>query len=207
MSPTSAESKEVGFKYLVPGHNASLNAALFDIEQDGGVFYDPNTGGSIQRGVLRSRGFEIEAVTSLQNGLSFQASYAHVDMEIVEGIDGWTGESTNGKTLTSTPRHTFSIWGDYTIDYGALRGLGFGSGVRYIGTSYGNDRNTLENGAHALVDAAAHYDLAGLGAAFAGARLQLNVNNVFDKLEDVCSDNYCYQDQGRTVLGSLRYRW
>ena len=54
---------------------------------------------------------------------------------------------------------------------------------------------------------AAHYDLAGLAAQFAGARLQLNVTNIADKRDTVCSDNYCYQDQGRTVLGSLRYRW
>lgn len=204
-TPTTAESKEIGFKYLVPGYNASLNSALFDIEQDGGVFYDPNTNGSIQRGVLRSRGFEIEAAATLTNGLSLLASYSYVDMEIVDGVDGSTGESTDGKTLTSTPKHQASLWGDYTISDGALRGFGFGGGARYIGTSFGNDRNTFENKAHTLFDAAAHYDLDAVG--FSGARLQLNVNNVFDKMVEVCSDDYCYQDQGRTVLGSLRYRW
>ncbi len=130
------------------------------------------------------------------------ASYSYVDMEIVEGVDG-----TNGKTLSSTPRNTFSVWADYTTRYGALRGLGLGAGVRYIGTSFGNDQNTFENSAHALMDAAAHYDLQDLSQQFAGARLQLNVNNVFDKQDDVCSSDYCYLDQGRTVLGSLRYRW
>jgi iron complex outermembrane receptor protein len=109
--------------------------------------------------------------------------------------------------LSSTPRHLFSIWGDYTISDGALRGLGFGSGVRYTGTSFGNDRNSFKNDARGIVDAEVHYDLAGLDAQFAGARLQLNVSNVFDKLVDTCSSDYCYQDQGRTILGSLRYRW
>lgn len=204
--PTTAESTEVGFKYLVPGYNAALNAALFDIKQNGGVVSAPSGLGNIQRGKLRSRGFEMEGLTTLTNGLSLQASYTYVDMEIVDGFDE-DGNPAAGNTLTSTPHHLFSIWGDYTISEGALRGLGFGSGVRYTGTSYGNDRNTFENGARGIVDAAAHYDLAGLDAQFAGARLQLNVSNVFDKLVDTCSNDYCYQDQGRTILGSLRYRW
>jgi iron complex outermembrane receptor protein len=204
--PTTAESTEVGFKYLVPGYNAALNAALFDIKQDGGVVSAPSGLGNIQRGKLRSRGFEIEGLTTLTNGLSLQASYTYVDMEIVEGFDE-DGLPADGNTLTSTPRHLFSIWGDYTISDGALRGFGFGSGIRYTGTSFGNDRNTFKNGARGIVDAEGHYDLAGLDAQFAGARLQLNVSNVFDKLVDTCSNDYCYEDQGRTVLGSLRYRW
>ncbi|WP_295558066.1 TonB-dependent siderophore receptor [uncultured Hyphomicrobium sp.] len=204
--PTTAESTEVGFKYLVPGYNATLNAALFDIEQDGGVVSAPSGLGNIQRGKLRSRGFEIEGITTLTNGLSLQASYTYVDMEIVDGFDE-DGNPAAGNTLTSTPRHMFSIWGDYTIGEGALRGLGFGSGVRYTGTSFGNDRNTFKNDARGIVDAAVHYDLAGLDAQFAGARLQVNVSNVFDNLVDTCSNDYCYEDQGRTILGSLRYRW
>jgi iron complex outermembrane receptor protein len=208
--PTTAESKEVGFKYLVPGYNASLNGALFDIKQVGGLSTDPETQAAVQRGALRARGFEIEGVTSLDNGLSLQASYTYVDMKILDGVDDSFIEFpvvVNGNTLSSTPKHLASIWADYTIKDGAWHGLGFGSGVRYIGTSYGNDRNTFQYDAHALVDVAAHYDLAGLAAQFAGARLQLNVTNVFDRRDTVCSDNYCYEDQGRTVLGSLRYRW
>jgi iron complex outermembrane receptor protein len=127
-------------------------------------------------------------------------------MKIVDGFDE-DGNPAAGNTLTSTPHHMFSIWGDYTISEGALRGLGFGSGVRYTGTSFGNDRNTFENGARGIVDAAMHYDLAGLSPQFEGARLQVNISNVFDKLVDTCSNDYCYQDQGRTILGSIRYRW
>lgn len=206
--PTTAESEEIGVKYLVPGYNASLNAALFNIEQDGGTFYDPDPAvdGYVQRGRVRSRGFEIEGITTLTNGLSLQASYTYVDMKILEGLDE-NGESAVGNTPSSTPKHLFSVWGYYTVSDGAFRGLGFGSGVRYTGTSFGNDRNTFENGARGIVDAAMHYDLVGLSPQFDGARLQLNVSNVFDKLVDTCSSDYCYQDQGRTVLGSLRYRW
>jgi iron complex outermembrane receptor protein len=200
--PTTAESKEVGFKYLVPGYNAALNGALFDIEQTGGVFYDPNADRSVQRGALRSRGFEIEGIASLGNGLSLQASYANIDMRIVDGVEG-----TIGKVVTFSPRHTASIWAYYTIEDGTFHGLGFGSGVRYVGTSYGNDRNTFRNDPRTVLDAAAHYDLSGFAPQFAGARLQFNVSNVFDNRDDYCESDYCYESQGRTILGSLRYRW
>ena len=112
-----------------------------------------------------------------------------------------------GTRLSSTPRHLFSVWGDYTIERRRVARARLRLGVRYTGTSFGNDRNTFENGARGIVDAAMHYDLVGPRAQFDGARLQLNVSNVFDKLVDTCSSDYCYQDQGRTVLGSLRYRW
>ena len=204
-SPTTSKSKEVGFKYLVPGANASLNGAVFDIEQTGGLVTDPQTQGSTQLGTLRARGFELETVATVAPGFSLQASYTYLQMKIIEGFDDSTGESTAGKIQSSSPAHTFSIWGDYTLQEGALRGFGFGAGVRYIGTSFGNDRNSFKNDAQALMDATVHYDLASLG--MNGARLQLNVTNVFDKQADVCSFDYCYLDQGRTVLGSLRYRW
>jgi iron complex outermembrane receptor protein len=52
-----------------------------------------------------------------------------------------------------------------------------------------------------------HYDLARFNPNLKGARLQVNINNIADKQVDVCSFDYCYLDQGRTVIGSLRYRW
>ena len=84
--PTTAESKEVGFKYLVPGYNASINSALFDIEQDGGVSSTErglNALSSVApcaRAASRSR-----ASRRSHNGLSLQASYTYVDMEILDG--------------------------------------------------------------------------------------------------------------------------
>lgn len=204
--PTTSKSKEAGIKYFVPGRSASVTTAVFEIEQENGLVaqFVPslNQVATVQAGVLRARGFDIDATASLGSGLSVLASYAYLDMTIVEGDDG-----TNGNKRSSVPRHTFSLYGDYTMQSGAFRGLGFGAGVRYIGTSFGDEENTFGNEARALVDAAAHYDLAALDPKFTGARLQLNATNIFDTEKDVCSSNYCYRDQGRSVLGSLRYRW
>ncbi|CAA2140812.1 TonB-dependent siderophore receptor [Hyphomicrobium sp. ghe19] len=205
---SKSESKEVGLKYFVPGYNASISSAVFDIQQTNGIQTqcakrnNVTECGSVQTGVLRSRGFEIEGTATLDNGLSLLASYSYIDMRIEDDTAG-----TEGNVLSSIPFNTASFWGDYTLRSGPAAGLGFGFGVRYIGSSFGDDENTFKNAGHTLFDMAAHYDLSRFDPSLKGARLQLNINNVADKEVDVCSSNYCYLDQGRTVIGSLRYRW
>lgn len=207
--PTTARSKEIGFKFSPKHSNILLAGSLFDIEQENGLVSETVFQGLIplsrlvQAGVLRSRGGELEGAASFDNGLSLLASYSYIDMTIVSGGD----PENNGNILSSTPRHTASMWIDYTMKYGAARGLGFGGGLRFIGTSFGNDENTFKNDARTFVDLAAHYDLENLDAKFKGARLQLNVSNVADVEKDICQSDYCYRDKGRTILGSLRYRW
>lgn len=207
--PTTAKSKEIGFKYAPTGINLLIAGSLFEIEQENGLVAQTfvrdgvQLSRLVQAGVLRSRGGEIEGTASFENGLSVLASYSYIDMTIVNGDDG----ANNGNTLSSTPHHTASFWIDYTIKEGIARGLGFGGGVRYVGTSFGNDENTFKNESRTFVDLSTHYDLEGLDRSFKGARLQLNVTNVADIEKDVCQSDYCYRDKGRTIIGSLRYRW
>jgi iron complex outermembrane receptor protein len=40
-----------------------------------------------------------------------------------------------------------------------------------------------------------------------GLALQVNATNIFDRRDPVCSAGFCYKDQGRTVIGSLKYTW
>jgi iron complex outermembrane receptor protein len=40
-----------------------------------------------------------------------------------------------------------------------------------------------------------------------GLTLQINAKNLFNSREKICSAGYCYKDEGRTVMGSLRYRF
>jgi outer membrane receptor protein involved in Fe transport len=41
-----------------------------------------------------------------------------------------------GLTPTNIPQQTASLWADYTLQEGPLRGLWLGGGVRYIGKSF-----------------------------------------------------------------------
>ncbi|WP_026617872.1 TonB-dependent siderophore receptor [Ensifer aridi] len=207
--PTESTQEEIGFKYLLPNSNTLISAALFNIDQKNGLYYEVVSLSSgpaniqVQRGKLRSRGFELEATTSLDNGLSLTASYAYTDMKIIQGPAG-----TVGNYVSSVPRHMASIWADYTLpEDGPGAGLGFGAGARFMGSSYGNDENTLRNSARVLFDSAVHYDFAALDKKYDGLRLQVNATNLFDRREPVCTAGFCYRDQGRTVIGSLRYNW
>ncbi len=142
-------------------------------------------------------------MTSLDTGLSLTAAYSYTHMKIIEGPD-----ATIDNFVSSVPMHTASVYADYTLQAdGAWSGLGFGGGVRFIGASYGNDENTLRNSARALVDAAVHYDFAALDPKYDGLRLQVNATNLFDRRDPVCSAGFCYRDQGRAVIGSLKYSW
>jgi iron complex outermembrane recepter protein len=192
-------------KYAFPDTNASIRAAVFDIAQKNSVVYAVVNGINRQTQLdLSSRGFEIEGVASLQDGWNLQASYSFTDVV----IDKLTPE-TEGNTLSGVPFHQASVWVDYTVQSGAAEGLGLGGGVRFIGSSYGDNLNRpiLDNEPRAFVDAVARYDLGKIDPKLAGARIQVNATNLFDEVKQTCASNYCYWNEGRKVIASLRYRW
>ncbi|TIQ36621.1 MAG: TonB-dependent siderophore receptor [Mesorhizobium sp.] len=201
--PTIATQKEIGVKYEVPDYNATVSAALFDIDQKDGVVFDASTGINKQRQLdLNSRGVELEANGSFDNGFSVIASYTYLRVKIERGAEG-----TAGKELSATPNHILSLWGHYQFENGTLAGLGLGAGVRFAGASYGDDTNTFKNDARAFVDASLSYDFGYRNPKLEGVKLQVNAKNLFDNQQTICSAGYCYRDEGRSLFGSLRYRF
>ena len=157
-NPTIARQTEIGVKQELSELNATVSAAVFNIDQQDGVVFDASTGVNKQRQLdLNSRGFELEANGSLDNGWSWIASYTYLRMKIVDGAAG-----TNGNELSATPNHVVSLWGHYKVEDGAFAGWGLGSGVRYLSSSYGDDQNSFKNKARAFVDAAVSYDFSAL---------------------------------------------
>ncbi|TWG95400.1 iron complex outermembrane receptor protein [Mesorhizobium sp. J18] len=209
--PTIARQMEAGVKYEIPDTNVILSAAVFDIDQEDGVVFDTSTGVNRQRQLdMNSRGFELEANASFDNGFSLIASYTHLRVKIEKGamIDLGEGpESTEGKELSATPNNILSLWGHYVFQDGPLVGLGLGAGVRYVGESYGDDLNTFKNDDRAFVDAAISYDFGARNPDLKGLSMQVNAKNLFDTRKQTCSAGYCYRDEGVSVFGSLRYRF
>jgi iron complex outermembrane receptor protein len=204
--PTKGEQAEAGVKYAVPGYNAFVNASVFWLKQTDGIVYAVNSNGINEQTQLdfRSRGFEIEGTGSLDNGVSFQASYSYTATKILKLSD-----VTEGNDVNSIPRHSFSIWGNYAFQAVPLRGIAVGTGVRYTGSSFGDDLNrpVLKNSPRAFVDAKVSYDFENLDPKLKGVSAQVNATNLLDKVEQVCSGSYCYFNEGRKVIASLRYRW
>lgn len=203
--PTVGEQVEAGVKYKFPDLNATINASVFHLTQDDGVVYAVDQTGANRQTQLdfRSRGFEIDGAATFENGVSLVASYAYTDTRISKP------DSIKGKEITSTPKHSFSLWGGYDVPNGAAKGLSFGAGVRYTGRNFGDNDNSpiLVNKARAFVDAKIAYELENLSPKLKGVKLQVNATNLLDKVEQVCSASYCYWDEGRKVIASLKYRW
>ncbi|RDI58834.1 TonB-dependent siderophore receptor [Microvirga subterranea] len=203
--PTTGEQVELGVKYDIPGYNASLRAAVFDLRQENAVVYEVVNGLNQQVQLdLRSQGIELEAVASLTEGLNLQASYSYNDARILK-----LTPETEGNRLTAVPYHMASVWLDYTVQDGAAKGLGIAGGVRYVGSSLGDNlsRAVLDNEPRTYLDAAIRYDLENIDPSLRGMRLQAHASNLLDEVSQVCTSGYCYFDEGRKVIASLRYRW
>jgi iron complex outermembrane recepter protein len=219
--PTTGEQYEAGVKYQPPGYNLMFTAAVYDLKQQdvptiiSGPGIPPNTTAQVSE--VTSRGFEGSVVGSPLPGLSLRGQYSYLDNRITGRQD-----ANFGKVLANTPMHTASLWANYVVQSGAATGFGFGGGVRYIHDMYTTDANnltvpTIVPGSFVLAnkipasttfDAALSYDFGMLHPQWKGLSAALNVNNVFDRTYvSLCTAGGCRYALGRTVLGTLTYRW
>lgn len=209
--PTTGRQVEAGVRYQPPGRDALFSAAVYDI-----VKQNVPTSASTpdcpfcqtQTGEIRSRGVELQATGSLA-GFEFTAAYAYNDAEITEAGPDAAGVDVTGNAVPLAPAHLASLWADYTLASGPGAGLTVGGGVRYVGTTFADDANTIENDPYTLVDAALRYDFGTTFPAYDGVMLALNVTNLFGTDYQTCFTAFadCTNGAPRTVIGSLTYRW
>lgn len=196
--PETGQQMEVGAKYEPHGFDGLLSVALFDLRRQNVTTEDPDDANlKVQTGEVRSRGLELEGTFEPIEGLVTKAAYSFNDVEITKNNDG-----NQGKTPTGVPEHTASLWADYTLQSGTMKGLGFNAGARYLGSQYGDSSNSFKVPATTLFDAGIHYEIDGY-------LLGLNATNLMDeRWVSTCSGaNACYYGQGRTVLATVKYRW
>ena len=204
-APTLGRQVELGVKYQIPGHNILLSAAVFNIDQENATVYETSSGVNDQIQLdMRSRGVELEAAAKFDNGLSFIGSYSYNDVKIKKLTD-----ATVGNQLNSTPYHMVSLLADYEFASGPFQGLGLSAGVRYVGSSFGDNVHTaaLINKPRTFVDASLRYDLGKLNPSLDGVKWQLNATNLLNEVKQVCTTGWCYFDEGRKVTTSLRFRF
>ncbi|CAM3480772.1 TonB-dependent siderophore receptor [Bordetella flabilis] len=197
--PTTGKQTEVGVKYQPEGSNSFITAAVYDLRQQDVLTSDPDHPTyQVQTGEVRSRGVELEATMDFENGFKAQAAYTYMDMEVTRS----NGPDLN-KVPTNRPRHTGSLWLDYTLRGGPLRGLGMGVGTRYIGSTWGDTANTFKVPSVWLADAALRY------AVNRNWHVSLTATNLFDKeyVGQCGSATTCYYGYRRSVLATATYRW
>jgi len=221
--PTTGRQYEIGLRYQPPGTNLLLSAAAFDLRRQNVLTTDPVAPAfSVQQGETSSRGVEFEAKATLMQGLSMTAAYTYQEVEFATTrntavvdlgfFPARTGGTVplQGKTPWGVPRHAGSAWLDYTFQEGVpVAGLGVAGGVRYLGSSFGDDANTFKVDSATLFDATVRYDLGRLGQNFQGATAALNITNVADTryVSSCFAYSSCWYGTGRTVLGTVRYRF
>lgn len=202
--PSEGKQVEVGVKYQ-PDPNALITLALYDLTQSNVATYNSAAGWFENSGKVRSKGVEAEAHATLFENLNLIASYTYTDAETVNT----TVIGTEGKTPARIPTHMASAFTSYTLPDGALKSLTAGVGVRYIGTSYGDAKNTFKVPAVDLYDAMVSYELGELNSSLKGAQVQFNVNNIADTryVASCASDSACFYGIGRTVTATVSYAW
>ncbi len=196
--PTTGTQYELGVQYEPTGSNARFTAALFDLRQQNVLTADPlnevysGPDYNVQTGEVTSKGLELEAQLTPVKGLNIIAAYTLLDNKTTKSND----ITEIGKHTAGIAKHLASLWTDYTLQEGKLKGLGFGGGLRYIGSRY-NSANTVKYSGVVVTDAMVRYDLDEW-------RLALNVRNLFDKFYNVGTG---YAGEGRTVLLTATRHW
>lgn len=206
LAPSEGEQIEAGIKYQPGDGRMLLTASAYQLKEKNAPKLGGYVGGLpyyVSVGEVTVRGIELEARARLTDSFDTVAAYTFSDAEITKT----TVSSELGKTPSVTPRHVASLWLNYNILGGPLAGLGAGVGVRYVGDTWTTNANTAKNDAYTLFDAVLRYDFGKLNPQLAGLSASVAANNIADKQVSVCNAGYCYLSQGRTVIGSLTYKW
>lgn len=205
--PTTGQQYEIGLKYEPNNFDGLFTLAAFELTQQNVLTRDPTPGSApnqfVQTGEVRSRGVEFEAKVSPVDGLNIVSGVTWLDPEVTESTT-----SSLGKVPTSVSRVTASVWTDYTMQSGALEGLTVGGGLRYVGSAYATEDNSQKIPDYTVADIAVRYDLGQLNSNLTGVSAALNVTNLTDEVYFTCNRaDFCNFGEGRTVLGTLKFRW
>ncbi|MCW2483162.1 TonB-dependent siderophore receptor, partial [Candidatus Symbiopectobacterium sp. NZEC135] len=171
--PTVGKQTEVGMKYTPHGFNGYATVALYNLVQDNVSTTDPDHSGiSMQTGQVRSRGIELEMSGEVARGLTVLANYNYGKVETTKSLD----QAEVGKRFVEQPLQQASGWVNYAFQ-GTLSGLSVGTGVRYVGSSFGDSKESpnLKSPAYTLWDAMVAYDFT------KNLRLQDNATNLSNR--------------------------
>ncbi|MCC6105854.1 TonB-dependent siderophore receptor [Acetobacter sp.] len=204
-SPSIGKQLEGGVKYQIPGTSVLLTAAGFHIEQSNVLVSVPNTGYSVQSGLVHSDGFEFEAHAEPFRNLMLTAA---VSVQKVK-------DDSTGKPLIQSGKGNASLFAFYTMPSGSLKGLGFGGGMRYSAKAYGGEATygSVWLPQYALFDASVSYDLSNLSHSLRGWKASASVRNLFDRhyiancFAYGSDGQYCYYGERRNAQASIGYSW
>lgn len=208
-SPSRGKQYELGLKFVPQDRPVVLTAALFQLVKNKNLVVDTSVGAGMgmgyfskQAGKTRSRGLEFEAKAAVNLNLDLSASYTFTDVRYARDAS-----EQSDRRPYQIPANMASLWADYTFHQTALSGLTLGSGVRYVGSSWGDTANSFKVKPYTLVDAVMRYDLARVG--LPDSNVALNINNLLDRhYVASCMSGYaCYWGRDRRIIATMTFRY
>lgn len=165
IAPEETTNYEVGAKLDYFEGNASLNAALFNLQRTNIKFADPS-GTIVPVGTQRTRGVELSFTGQLPRGWNIWSGYAYMNSIVTASPN----PALLDRGATLTPRHSASVWLTKTLGAGWRAG----GGVSYVGDRYADPLNTVILPGYAKLDAMVGYRLSKLD-------VQLNLGNLLNR--------------------------
>jgi iron complex outermembrane receptor protein len=202
LKPEKGEGFEAGIKAELLNRKLSLTLAYFDLKKQNVAVADPQFFGfSIASGEQRSRGVELDVVGEILPGWNVIASYAYTDAEVTKD----TVLANIGSRLSNIPKHSASLWTNYEIQTGSLKGLGFGVGFNYVGERFGGLPTSYRADAYFLTNAGVFYRTGKW-------RFAVNVKNLFDvdyvqALSQSSRVRTNYPGEPLSVIGSISFEF
>jgi catecholate siderophore receptor len=167
VKPEKFNNVEIGAKWD-PSDRLSLTTAAYRLDRTNTRSTDPNDPARIvQTGSQRTNGYEIGINGQLTTAWSIAGGYAWQDAFVTSA----TTAAKAGAVVAQVPRHTLSLWNNVKLN----PRFGAGLGVIYRSAMFAAIDDTVTLPGFTRVDAAAYVSLT------SDLRLQVNVENVFDK--------------------------
>ena len=197
LRPKSGRQYEAGVK-IHPNETTVVTLTGYHIKENGRAIDDPqspNPAHQVQVDGVTSKGFEVEAVTTLPGKLQLIANYSYNEAE----IDG-----TN-QQLDNVPKQNASLWATRPFELGNEVSLLLGGGVRHSGKnrSYGwAFPEGIVTPAYTLVDAVAE-------VSWRNWSFTVNATNLLgEEYYSAClARGDCFMGAERNVFGTLSYNF
>jgi catecholate siderophore receptor len=175
VKPEKFSNYEVGAKWDISNRFA-ITSALYRLNRTNTRSTDPNDATRIvQTGGQRTNGFEIGLNGSLTRAWKISGGYSYQDAFVTSA----TTSARKGAQVSQVPHNTFSLWNNYKV----LPRLGAGLGLLNRSDMFAAIDNTVTLPGYFRADAAVYYSVT------ERVRLQINVQNLFDKAYYVNADN------------------
>ncbi|OJJ19929.1 ferrichrome-iron receptor [marine bacterium AO1-C] len=202
--PLISDLKEFGIKASLFNNSIIVNTAIYEINQKNLLISanDPNNPDLLtQRGVDRSRGFEIDIAGFITPDWQINVSYSYIDASIQESDD----ESLIGKRKENTPFNSGNLWTRYNFpSSSALKGIGIGFGAQHQGNRIPWFTRDFEVPAFTIFDAAIYY-----APAKGNLQLALNMRNLANDTYWLGAQNYqrLFPGAPRNYMLTATYRF